>query len=105
MQSDLQTALEKYETKAARCKKAAEEATDEMGREFYEVLSRYYDKLARDFRKVIAKRTAASQAASPNRPRRTTLAGLYPAKPTSDSGTTDSGTTTWRDICPSGNPG
>ncbi len=61
--SDLQTALEKYENKAARCKKAAQEATDERAREFYEVLYRYYLKLATDFRKIIAKLTDASLAA------------------------------------------
>lgn len=63
MLSELQTALEKYENKAARYRKAAQEATDERGREFYEVLYRYYLKLAMDFRKIIAKRTAGSLAA------------------------------------------
>jgi hypothetical protein len=63
MLDDLRTKLEKYEAKAARCEKAAQEATDEPKREFYEGLSRYYDRLAADFRRVIAKQSSASLAA------------------------------------------
>jgi hypothetical protein len=61
--SDLRTKLERYESKAAHCMKAAQEARDEPGRAFYEELARYYDELAADFRRVLAKRTEASLAA------------------------------------------
>src|SRR5262245_12347681 len=61
--TDLQTKLERYEAKAAHCTKAAQEATGERGRVFYEELARYYIELAADFRRVIAKQTAASMAA------------------------------------------
>jgi hypothetical protein len=56
--SDLRTRLERYEGKAAHCAKEAQEATDERVRAFYDELARYYDSLATDFRKVIAKRAA-----------------------------------------------
>jgi hypothetical protein len=61
--SDLRTKLERYESKAAHCTKAAQEARDAAGRAFYEELAHYYDELAADFRRVLAKRTGASQAA------------------------------------------
>lgn len=61
--SDLKEKLEKYESKAAQYRKAAESAPDEAGRAFYEGLSSYCDRLAMDFRKVIERRTTASQAA------------------------------------------
>jgi hypothetical protein len=61
--SELRSKLERYESKAAQCTRAAQEATDEAGRAFYEGLAHYYDDLATDFRRVIAKRTAASLAA------------------------------------------
>ena len=63
MISDLRTKLERYESKVAHCMKAAQEARDEPGRAFYEELSHYYDELAADFRRVLAKRTGASLAA------------------------------------------
>jgi hypothetical protein len=43
--------------------KAAQEAPDEAGRAFYEELANYYDELAADFRRVLAKRTGVSLAA------------------------------------------
>jgi len=61
--SDLRTKLERYECKAAHCMRAAQEAPDQAGRAFYEELARYYDELATDFRRVIAKQTEASLAA------------------------------------------
>jgi hypothetical protein len=61
--SDLRTKLERYESKAAHCTKAAQEARDHAGRAFYEELAHYYDELAADFRRVLAKRTGASLAA------------------------------------------
>jgi hypothetical protein len=42
---------------------AAQEARDDAGRAFYEELAHYYDELAADFRRVLAKRTGASSAA------------------------------------------
>ena len=63
MISDLRTKLERYESKAAHCMNAAQEARDEAGRAFYEELAHYYDALAADFRRVLAKRTGASLAA------------------------------------------
>jgi hypothetical protein len=56
--SDLRTKLERYESKAAHCVKAAQEAPDEAGRAFYEELAHYYGDLATDFRRVLAKRSA-----------------------------------------------
>jgi hypothetical protein len=57
--SELQIKLEKYEGKAAHCEKAAQDARGVRERAMYEELSRYYTELATDFRKAIAKRTAA----------------------------------------------
>ena len=61
MLDDLQIKLDKYEAKAAHCQRAAQEATDEPGRAFYDELADYYGSLARDFRQVIANRKAAKQ--------------------------------------------
>ena len=61
--SDLRTKLERYEAKAVHCMNAAQEARDDAGRAFYEELAHYYDELAADFRRVLAKRTGASLAA------------------------------------------
>ena len=54
MLNDLRVKLDRYEAKAAHCQRAAQEATDEPGRAFYEELADYYGSLARDFRQVIA---------------------------------------------------
>jgi hypothetical protein len=59
METDLQTKVEKYEGKAAKCKEWAHEAKEGPQRALYEVLAGYYDELATDFRQVIAKRTVA----------------------------------------------
>ena len=59
MVTDLQTKVEKYETKAAQCEERARRATDGPQRAFYEGLAQYYGKLATDFRQVIEKRKAA----------------------------------------------
>ena len=56
--SDLQNKMEKYESKAAHCRKAAQGAPGARERAFYEELSRYYGELATDFRQIIAKRQA-----------------------------------------------
>jgi hypothetical protein len=55
--------LEKYEHKAARYGKAAQEATSGADRAFYQGLAAYCDDLAGKFRQVIAKRAETSQAA------------------------------------------
>jgi hypothetical protein len=57
--TDLQTKVEKYETKAAQCEETARQATDGPERAFYQVLANYYGVLATDFRQVIEKRKAA----------------------------------------------
>jgi hypothetical protein len=59
METDLQSKVEKYESKAAKCKEWAQQATEGPQRALYEVLAGYYDELATDFRQVIAKRKAA----------------------------------------------
>jgi hypothetical protein len=59
MEADLQTKVEKYEGKAAKCKEWAEQAKEGPQRAMYEVLAGYYGDLATDFRQVIAKRTVA----------------------------------------------
>jgi hypothetical protein len=59
MVTDLQTKVEQYETKAARCEERAREATEGPQRAFYEVLAHYYGELVTDFRQVIEKRKAA----------------------------------------------
>src|SRR5690242_21933567 len=60
VQNDLQTKMERYETKATHCSKAAQEAPDEPGRAFYEELAQYYGELASDFRRVLAKRAGVA---------------------------------------------
>jgi hypothetical protein len=59
MGSDLQTKLERYEIKAAKCKESAQQAADGPQKVFFEVLADYYGELATDFRQVMAKRNAA----------------------------------------------
>lgn len=59
MVTDLETKVEKYESKAAQCKEWARQATDGPQRAFYDVLAGYYGELATDFRQVIAKRKAS----------------------------------------------
>jgi hypothetical protein len=56
--TDLQTKVQKYETKAAQCEERVRQATDGPQRAFYEVLAHYYGRLATDFRQTIAKRQA-----------------------------------------------
>lgn len=56
--SELQTKLEKYETKAAHCEEAAQKAPGARERAMYEELFRYYNELATDFRNVIGKQRA-----------------------------------------------
>jgi hypothetical protein len=55
MDGDLQTKLEKYEEKAAKCREAALKASEGAQRTMYEVLADYYRGLAMDFRHVIEK--------------------------------------------------
>jgi hypothetical protein len=57
--TDLQTKVEKYETKAAQCEEWVRQATDGPQRALYEVIARYYAELAADFRQVMEKRKAA----------------------------------------------
>ena len=59
MVTDLQTKVQRYETKAAQCEEQARQATDGPERAFYEGLARYYGEVATDFRQVIKKRKAA----------------------------------------------
>jgi hypothetical protein len=56
--TDLQTKVQKYETKAAQCEERVRQATDGPQRAFYEVLAHYYGKLATDFRQIMTKRQA-----------------------------------------------
>jgi len=58
MSGDLQTKVEKYESKAAKCREAAQQAKEGAQRTMYEVLAGYYDGLATDFRQVVDKRKA-----------------------------------------------
>ena len=57
--AELQTKVQKYETRASRCEEQARAATDKAQQTFYEVLAGYYSSLATDFRKIIEKRTVA----------------------------------------------
>jgi hypothetical protein len=57
--TDLQTKVEKYETRAAQCKERVRQATEGPQRAFYEVLAHYYGQLVTDFRQVIEKRKLA----------------------------------------------
>jgi hypothetical protein len=59
MMTELQTKVEKYETKAARCEERVREAKDGPQRDFYEVLARYYGGLAVSFRQIMEKRKTA----------------------------------------------
>ena len=59
MVTDLQTKVEKYETKAAQCEESARQAPDELERAFYQELANYYGAVAMDFRQVLKKRKAA----------------------------------------------
>lgn len=59
MDTDIQTKLEKYESKAAKCKEAALRANDGPQRVMYEVLAGYYEGLVTDFRQVVDKRKVA----------------------------------------------
>jgi hypothetical protein len=58
MGTDLQSKVEKYESKATQCKELAQQAEGPQ-RSFYEVLAGYYGQLATDFRQIIQKRSAA----------------------------------------------
>lgn len=57
--TDLETKVQVYETKAAKCEEQARLANDGHQRAFYEVLANYYGVVATDFRQVIEKRTVA----------------------------------------------
>lgn len=59
MVTDLQTKVEKYESRAQRCEEHARAAKDKPEQSFYEGLAAYYASLATDFRKIIEKRSAA----------------------------------------------
>ena len=59
MDPDFQAKLEKYESRAAKCKESALRAAEGPQRAMYEVLSAYYSGLATDFRQIIEKRKAA----------------------------------------------
>jgi len=54
MGTDLQTKVDKYESKAAQCREWARQAEGAQ-RTFYDVLARYYGELATDYRQVIEK--------------------------------------------------
>lgn len=58
MDGDLQTKLEKYEEKAAKCREALK-SSEGAQRTMYEVLADYYDGLATDFRHAIEKHNVA----------------------------------------------
>jgi hypothetical protein len=59
MGTDLQSKVEKYETKLAKCEEWARQAPEGPQRNFYEVLAQYYRELATNFRQVFEKRKAA----------------------------------------------
>jgi len=59
MEGELQTKVEKYEQRAARCEEQARAATEKSQQNFYEVLANYYRSLATDFRQIIEKRKSA----------------------------------------------
>lgn len=62
MVTDLQVKAEMYEAKAAKCRELAGRAADEHQRALYEVLAGYHERLATDFRQVIAKQEFESPA-------------------------------------------
>ena len=57
--TDLQTKVEKYETKAAQCEEWALQAPVGPQPALYEVLAHCYGELAANFRQVIEKRKVA----------------------------------------------
>ena len=57
--TDLQTKVQVYATKAAKCEEQARLATDGPQRAFYQVLAHYYGVVATDFLHVIEKRELA----------------------------------------------
>ena len=59
MMAELQTKVEKYESKVADYEQRGRQATGGPQRAFYEELARYYSSLATDFRQIIEKRKAA----------------------------------------------
>ena len=59
MDGDLQTKLDKYEEKAAKCREAALKASEGAQRTMYEVLADYYASLATDFRHALEKHKVA----------------------------------------------
>jgi hypothetical protein len=59
MMTDLETKVEKYESKAAQCKESAQRAVAGPQRAIHEVLAGYYSELASDFRQAIEKRKAS----------------------------------------------
>ena len=59
MDTDLETKLEKYEGKAAKCREAALKLSEGAHRTMYEVLADYYGGLATDFRQAIEKHRIA----------------------------------------------
>jgi hypothetical protein len=59
MDGDLQSKLEKYEEKAAKCREAALSLSEGAQRTMYEVLADYYVSLATDFRHAIEKHRVA----------------------------------------------
>jgi hypothetical protein len=56
---DLQSRLDRYETKAAQCDEWARQAPEGPQRTFHEVLADYYREVAMDYRQVLAKREMA----------------------------------------------
>lgn len=56
MMTDLQTKVEKYETKVAKCREWVRQTKDGPQRAFYEVLEHYYAELVTNFRQVMEKR-------------------------------------------------
>jgi hypothetical protein len=64
---DLETKVEKYESKTVDCKELARLATDRHQRNLYEELAGYYGQVAADFRHVIAKRGNGRPSIYPER--------------------------------------
>jgi hypothetical protein len=60
--TDLQTKVQVYETKAAKCEERARQAGEGHQRAFYAELAHYYGTVATDFRQVIEKRKVAELA-------------------------------------------
>lgn len=59
METDLQAKVEKYESKASKCREAAQQSTNASQRAMYEILAGYYGGLATDFRHAVEKRKIA----------------------------------------------